>query len=574
MLRISDTAAAGYTSALTNIVGGEEAFYGITVLAPPAPTLTAPADGLRTLETSPAISGTKRAGNSVIASVDGASVCTVAADASTTWSCTPSTPLAFGSRAIAATQASPAGDLSAASTVHTIEVLEPAALTVSQAGPASAVPTVAFERTVSIGNSGPGTATGVSASVELGGLPATTCTVAGTATDCALLSGGVGLGDLAPGTTVVISIVGRVPAGTAAGTTYTVSASASSINDASSPVVAAADVVVAAPSAPVITGPAAGSTTTNRSISISGTALAGAAVSVHDAAGTLVCSATTSSSGAWSCAPVQPFAVGTVAVRATQSLGGLTSPRSSTRTFQVVAPTVVSPPAVAPPTSSGPSRPAPAPATPRPTPAPVPPPAAKPDPTPPVPSTRPLALNIRFPGASVVPGTVSAMRGTIGPSTADEAVTITFSGTVDKGMIYRTVRVEPGGECAVLTTTFSCTITLLPGETADVKIRLYADALNAPERVRQQLVVNSSEREQANAATSTIEVAGGGEAATASFLTLDMASFPGAFLPLLALLLFALAATVTEQARRARVAAAPPIQTDSDDTSRPQENTE
>lgn len=174
---------------------------------------------------------------------------------------------------------------------------------------------------------------------------------------------------------------------------------------------------------------------------------------------------------------------------------------------------------------------------------------------PPLVRIRPIALDLRFPAVRLVPGMVSAMRGSIGPNTGSERSILTFTGTVSKGTSYRSIIVDPGGDCAVRTTTFDCTVTLEPGTSATVEIRLYADSLNAPATVRQQLVLDSADARQSNAVTTSIDVARANESqALASAITrFDMSSFPGAFLPLLALLIYALAAGVAEAERRRRL---------------------
>lgn len=113
-------------------------------------------------------------------------------------------------------------------------------------------------------------------------------------------------------------------------------------------------------------------------------------------------------------------------------------------------------------------------------------------------------------------------------------------------MIYRSVRGIVGGEdaaqCIVAPRQFSCVITLLTGQSATMEIRLLADALNAPDTAIQQLAVASSEPSQNDARTVTTRVNSSRDTDvwTPAF-TLDFTSFPAAFLPLLALLLFALA---------------------------------
>ncbi len=173
---------------------------------------------------------------------------------------------------------------------------------------------------------------------------------------------------------------------------------------------------------------------------------------------------------------------------------------------------------------------------------------------PPVVRIRPIALDLRFPAARLDPGTVSAMRGSIGPNTGPLPSLLTFTGTVSKGTSYRSIIIDPGGDCAVHTTAFSCTVTLEPGASATVEIRLHADPLNAPATVRQQLMLDSDDPRQSNAVTTSIDLARGNEsqALAAAITRLDMSSFPGAFLPLLALLIYALAAGVAESERRRR----------------------
>ncbi len=98
----------------------------------------------------------------------------------------------------------------------------------------------------------------------------------------------------------------------------------------------------------------------------------------------------------------------------------------------------------------------------------APPPAPLPAPEPA--SAEALPMNLRFAAARITPGTVAAMRGTLGPNVSEQDVTVTFTGRVGKGMIYRTVAVSindrPGDPCEVLTSEFSCIVTLLPGESA------------------------------------------------------------------------------------------------------------
>ncbi|WP_121687471.1 Ig-like domain-containing protein [Mycetocola lacteus] len=567
-VRINDNRAAG-TALGVSFIPGDEGVYRITVLAPPAPIIQTPAPGTRSLETQPTITGTKRAGNAAAITIDGAPACTIPASSATTWTCLAPAPLTPGTHTFSATQTSPAGDVSPASDASTYEVLEPAALTLTQGGPETAVPTVALTRTLSITNGGPGAATDTSVTLSLGGFPATACRVGTTAVDCATLTAGRALGTLATGQNVELSIDGTVPADTAAGTTYPLSATLASINDAASPITSAATLTVAAPEPPRILAPEPGGSTTLTAPEISGNAaLPGARVEVSGPNG-IVCTATASATGTWACTPATSFALGGVKLSITQSLGGLTSaPMEST--FTVIETPRVPPPLTPPPTTApGPPAPRPTPGTgasprPQPTPPPTLPPTAPmvPPEESPAPTPEPgspaqarisaLPMDLSFAASRIDPGTVGVMRGTLGPNRVDEAVTVRFSGRTDSGMIYRAVTLRDDGRCAVLTLTFSCTITLEPGQSAAVEIYLYADALNAPDIARQQFTTTTNLTAQANSQTSTIPVGLQNESAAlaSTFSTFPIATFPGALIPLLALLLLALAATETEKRRR------------------------
>ncbi|WP_167131060.1 DUF11 domain-containing protein [Paramicrobacterium chengjingii] len=163
-----------------------------------------------------------------------------------------------------------------------------------------------------------------------------------------------------------------------------------------------------------------------------------------------------------------------------------------------------------------------------------------------------LPVSLSLGAANIQPGTVATMRGTLGPNGADESVTVQLGSTINKGMIYRAATLETGGVCMVSTLAFACTIDLEPGESAELTVRVFADALNAPDIARQQITVDSSQESQNNSITVTTNVRSHNEAEefADSITTFDITEFPGAFLPLLALMLYALAATAVERKRR------------------------
>jgi large repetitive protein len=82
-----------------------------TVIATPpdAPVITTPAEGSRTNDNTPTISGTAEPGSTVTVTENGTTLCTATANASGNWSCVPGTPLADGPHAIVATAANSVG---------------------------------------------------------------------------------------------------------------------------------------------------------------------------------------------------------------------------------------------------------------------------------------------------------------------------------------------------------------------------------------------------------------------------------------------------------------------------------
>ena len=93
--------------------------------APPAPTLATPLSNAVTNNAQPTFSGTTELLSSVTVTVNGVVVCTVNADSTGNWSCSPSTPLSNGTQSAVAQTADAAGNISAPSaatsfTVNTI----------------------------------------------------------------------------------------------------------------------------------------------------------------------------------------------------------------------------------------------------------------------------------------------------------------------------------------------------------------------------------------------------------------------------------------------------------------------
>ena len=258
-------------------------------------------------------------------------------------------------------------------------------------------------------------------------------------------------------------------------------------------------------------------------------------------------------------------------VSTTASSSAQAQPATSTFIIAVVLPPSPPPPSrPLPPTSVAPPLPSPArpavpvrPVAPRPAPSATPSPAPSPRPVlPPAPvetedpgAVSDLPMQLAFGASRLTPGTASTMRGQLGPNTSAETVTLVLTGRVGAGILYRSVRALLGGvdaaDCDLATREFSCEVVLAPGESAAIEIRVLADALNAPDVAVQQVTVASSEAAQDNAVTISTDVARERDTdAWTAALRMDMSSFPGAFVPLLALLLFALAAAVAESSGR------------------------
>ncbi|PUA79096.1 Ig-like domain-containing protein, partial [Nocardioides currus] len=237
------------------------------------------------------------------------------------WSCTPTTPLPAGQHTFTAKAADEAGNVSAADTVT---------FTVTQAPdttpPAAPVIVLPLE-----GSSTADTTPTVTGTAE----PGSTVTVTeGGTTICTAQTGPLGNWSCTPTT--------PLPAGQH---TFTAKAADEAGNVSAADTVTFTVITVppgdtTPPDAPVITTPANGSTTTNTTPVISGTAEPGSTVTVTEG-GTTICTAQTGPLGNWSCTPTTPLPAGqhTVSATATDAAGN-TSPAATTAfTVAVVTPT-------------------------------------------------------------------------------------------------------------------------------------------------------------------------------------------------------------------------------------------
>lgn len=96
--------------------------FTVDTMAPAAPTLTAPADGSRTMDSTPDYVGTAEPDSRVTITVDGQPVCTTQANAMGAFSCTPTVPLSAGPHTATATATDGAGNRSMSSAPNTFTV--------------------------------------------------------------------------------------------------------------------------------------------------------------------------------------------------------------------------------------------------------------------------------------------------------------------------------------------------------------------------------------------------------------------------------------------------------------------
>ncbi|MFZ5441865.1 MAG: Ig-like domain-containing protein, partial [Myxococcota bacterium] len=269
-----------------------------TVVAPSAarPTLDQPADNSALDTAQPTFSGTAPAGAMVTVRVDGVPVCTATATMAGTWTCSPATPLAEGPhRATAETSDGQGGALTSNTNSFSVDTRAPAAPVVTRPANGS----VTDDTTP-----------------ELGGTAEPLTTVA-------VFVDGLQLG------TAAVDVDGRwslTPSSPLALGMHTVTATSTDrAGNTSSTSTAASFTIVAPGSTPFVLAPAPGSSTSDATPLISGTATPGATVEAL-VDGVVVCTAVATNSGAWSCAPTTPLTEGRHDVTAREQGATTTSP--------------------------------------------------------------------------------------------------------------------------------------------------------------------------------------------------------------------------------------------------------
>ncbi|GGR53936.1 Ig-like domain-containing protein [Nocardioides luteus] len=297
-----------------------EVTFTVDTEAPGAPVVTAPADGSTTGDSTPTIQGTGEAGATVEVTVDGEVVGTAEVDEDGTWSLPLTDELADGEHTVSATQTDAAGNTSERSDEVTFTVDTEAPEVPVITAPANGSSTTDPTPTVS-GTAEPGSTVAVTIDGN----------VVGTAPVDSEGRWNLILTDpLAEGPHTAVA---------------TATDDAGNVSEPSEPVAFTVDQT--APDAPVITGPADGSSVSDTTPDITGTGESGATVEVS-IDGEVVGETTVNGDGTWTFTPEEPLAEGEHTVTATQTdEAGNTSEASEPVDFTVDttsnAPVITSP---------------------------------------------------------------------------------------------------------------------------------------------------------------------------------------------------------------------------------------
>jgi len=282
-----------------------------------APVITAPANGSTTSDQTPTITGTATYGNAddpgtvTVKDGDGNTICTATVQPDGTWSCTPATDLSPGTYTITAVETS---------STATSPASAPVTFTIED----TTAPAPPVIQTPADGSITTDTTPAITGTAEAGST-VTVYDTDGTTELCAATADGSGNWTCTPA-----SAMSEGP--------HTITATATDASNntsaASAPNTFTIDSV--APDAPVIQTPADGSSTSDTTPLIAGTAEANSDVTVYDTDGTTVlCTTTADGTGAWSCTSAT-LTEGPHTITATSTdAAGNTSPASAPNTFTV-----------------------------------------------------------------------------------------------------------------------------------------------------------------------------------------------------------------------------------------------
>lgn len=167
-------------------------------------------------------------------------------------------------------------------------------------------------------------------------------------------------------------------------------------------------------------------------------------------------------------------------------------------------------------------------------------------------------MSLRLASGRLSPGQVSTLRGEIGPHRSEHPVRIALASRLSTGFAYRSARVLVDGieqhRCQVERYEFVCDFVLLPDVRFVLEVRVFTDASDPSAPAVQRVRMTADGVDQRLTVTNEVDEVRDPASTFAAFSGV----FPGAFLPLLALLLLALAATVAERRRRTGTTSARP----------------
>ncbi|MDR0283554.1 MAG: Ig-like domain-containing protein, partial [Propionibacteriaceae bacterium] len=319
-------AVSGPLSAVVTDPEGVDSSAGtgsLDVDAPAAPHVDSPADGAAINNARPTVTGTGEPGAAVtVQDKAGHGLCTATVGATGAWSCTvpAGQALTEGPAELVVTQTDKAGNVSGPATDDlTVDLTAPAAPTVT--GPLSGVATNDPTPTVT-GTGEPGAA--VTVADKAGNVLCAATVAADGSWSCTV-------GRPLPDGTDELTVAQTDAAGNESG-----------------PTVVKPVVDTAAPAVPTVTGPTTGEEIDTLEPTVAGKGEPGAAVTVTDKAGNVLCTTTVAADGSWSCTVGRPLPNGTdeLDVRQTDAAGNTSGPAVVDPVVDTVAPAapvVVSP---------------------------------------------------------------------------------------------------------------------------------------------------------------------------------------------------------------------------------------
>ncbi|MEU6300699.1 Ig-like domain-containing protein [Streptomyces erythrochromogenes] len=300
------------TDAAGNRTEGAPISLTIDTQAPTAPVITSPADGSTLTDNTPTFTGTGTAGDTITLTESGTTVCTATVGANGQWSCTPTTALSDSRHTITPTATDPAGNRTEGA---------PISLTIDATAPGAPVITSPADGSTLTDNTPAFSGTGTPGDTV-------TLTESGT-TVCTATVGANGQWSCTPTTALsdgrhTITPTATDPAGN---------------RTEGAPITVTID--TQAPTAPVITSPADGTSSADNTPTFTGTGTAGDTVTLTES-GTTICTTTVGANGEWSCTPTIALTAGqhTIVPTATDPAGNRTAGAPITVTISTTAPTV------------------------------------------------------------------------------------------------------------------------------------------------------------------------------------------------------------------------------------------